>query len=129
MPTYHRRQLVALRQALDEAKFGAARTLNLRATLPTVADAMARAEQWLRMKQVEGAGEVLLVTGRGKGSPGGVSVVREAILKLLRTLKRRGVVASHAEHPAGSFVVALAPMRALLDAPRRKRDAAPAPPP
>lgn len=127
MATHRRRQIVAARQALDEARFGAARTLNLRATLPSVREATARADAWLRQRQVEGAGEVLVITGRGEGSPGGVSVVREAIVKLLGSLRRRGVVASHREHTAGSFIVQLAPMSALWDAPRRRREPAAAP--
>jgi hypothetical protein len=125
MAIYHRRQLVALRQALEEARFGAERTLNLRASLPTAADAAARAEAWLRQQQVERAGEVLIITGRGNQSPGGVSAVRAAVLKLFGTLKRRGVVAEHREQTPGSFVVRLAPMSALLGAPRRRRDARP----
>jgi hypothetical protein len=122
MSTYHRRQRSALLNALDEVRFGSQRTLNLRSTLPTVADAVARAEAWLRERQVTVSGEVLVITGRGKGSPDGVSKVREAIRKLLLSLRRRGVVSHFADHSAGSFVVALAPVRDLLDAPRRRRD-------
>ncbi len=69
-------------------------------------------------------GDVLIITGRGKGSPDGVSVVRESIIRLLHSLRRKGVVARHEEHTAGSFVVTLAPMHELLEAPRRLRDAA-----
>ncbi|HUF26646.1 MAG TPA: hypothetical protein VMM18_06665 [Gemmatimonadaceae bacterium] len=127
MATSRRRQLDTVRHALDEARFGAARTLNLRAMLPTVREAVGRAESWLRQRQVEGAGEVLVVTGRGHGSPDGVSPVREAVRKLLVSLRRRGVVAEHAEHTAGSFVVRLAPTSALWNAPRRRREP-PAPP-
>ena len=120
--------MIATRQAFDEARFGSARTLNLRASLPTVREATARAEAWLRQCQVERAGEVLVITGRGLGSPEGVSPVREAIHKLLGSLKRRGVVAEHREHTAGSFVVRLAPTSALWNAPKRKREPAhPAP--
>jgi Smr domain len=132
MPTYRRRQLAALRQALDEARFGADRTLNLRASLPTAQEAVQRVEAWLREQQVRHAGEVLLVTGRGNRSHLGVSVVREAVARLLRSLKRRGVVADVEEHTPGSFVVRLAPMTALLEAPRRRREPAvsrPADPP
>jgi hypothetical protein len=64
---------------------------------------------------------VLVITGRGKGSPGGVAVVREAIRKLFGTLKRKGVVASFEEHTAGSFVVTLAPVRALFETVPRSR--------
>ena len=122
MPTYRRRQLAALRQALDEARFGADRTLNLRASLPTAQEAVQRVEAWLREQQVRHAGEVLVVTGRGNRSHLGVSVVRETIARLLRSLKRRGVVAGVEEHTPGSFVVRLAPMTALLEAPRRRRE-------
>ena len=122
MGTHRRRQLLAARQAFDEARFGPARTLNLRASLPSVRDATTRAEAWLRQRQVESAGEVLIITGRGLGSPDGVSPVREAIGKLLGSLKRRGVVAEHREHTAGSFVVKLAPTSALWNAPRRRRE-------
>ena len=122
MGTDRRRQLLATRQAFDEARFGPARTLNLRASLPSVRDATTRAEAWLRQRQVESAGEVLIITGRGLGSPEGISPVREAIRKLLGSLKRRGVVAEHGEHTAGSFVVRLAPTSALWNAPRRRRE-------
>lgn len=118
----------ALQRALDEARFGAARTLNLRASLPTAAQAATRAEAWLREKQASRAGEVLIVTGRGNQSPGGVSVVRTAVEKRLAALRRRGVVREFTEHTPGSFVVRLAPMSALRAAPRRRRDAGPPPP-
>ncbi len=116
-------------KALDEARFGPTRTLNLRASLPTADDAARRADAWLRQQQIAQAGDVLVITGRGKGSPDGVSRVREAVIRVLHTLKRKGVVAGHQEHTAGSFVVTLAPMHALLEAPRRKRDRKPEPPP
>jgi len=111
--------------ALDEARFGPGRTLNLRAVLPTPSQATARAESWLRQKQVERAGEVLVITGRGNRSVAGVSVVRQAVQALLRTLRRRGVVESVREHTPGSFVVMLAPLSALRSAPSRRRDPAP----
>lgn len=114
--------------AFDEARFKG-RTLNLRESLPTAAEAARRAESWLREQQVAAAGDVLVVTGRGNNSEGGVSPVREAVIRLLHLLRRRGVVSSHAEHTAGSFVVELAPLQALIDAPRRSRDTAPAPKP
>jgi hypothetical protein len=129
LATYHRRQLVALRQALDEARFGAERTLNLRATLPTAEEATRRAEAWLRQQQAARAGEVLVVTGRGNASPGGVSVVRERVVRLLASLRRRGVVAEVREHTPGSFVVRLASLRTLTEAPRRRRETTAAPPP
>ena len=84
---------IALHRAFDEARFGPARTLDLRASMPSAADAVRRTEPWLRERQMARAGDVLVITGRGKGSPGGVAVVREAIRKLLGTLKRKGVVA------------------------------------
>ena len=111
-------------QAFDDARFGSRRTLNLRATLPTAAEAAARTEAWLRDQQVAAAGEVLIVTGRGNQSAGGVSPVREAVIRQLHSLRRRGVVAGHMEHTPGSFVVTLAPMQALIEAPRRSRERA-----
>ncbi len=107
-------------------RFGARRTLNLRAQQPTVANAVARVEQWLRQQQVEGAREVLIITGRGLRSIGGVSPVREAVAKLMPSLRRRNVIAEFSEHTAGSFVVQLAPVRALFEVPRRRREPSPA---
>jgi hypothetical protein len=125
--------LVGLRQAFDEVRFGAARTLNLRATLPTVDAAIVRTEAWLRQQQVERADEVLIITGRGNNSDGGVSVVRVGVTRLLQALKRKGVVSGHVEHTAGSFVVTLTPVSALWESPRRNNgrgvvEAAPSPP-
>lgn len=107
-----------LRQAFDEARFGNGRTLNLRDMLPTPAEAVARTEAWLRQQQVQltsrdGNAEVLIITGRGNNSIGGVSVVRSAVEGLMHRLKQRGVVARHREHTPGSFVVVLAPVSAL----------------
>jgi hypothetical protein len=116
-----RRSLTGLRQAFDEVRFGAAKTLNLRESLPTAVAATARAEAWLRQAQVDRADEVLVVTGRGNQSEGGIGVVRQAVDKLLHQLKRSGVVASHREYTEGSFVVNLAPVRTLWEAPRRNR--------
>jgi hypothetical protein len=121
--------LSGLRQAFDEARFGAQRTLNLRDTLPTAVAAAGRTEAWLRQQQVEHADEVLVVTGRGNRSYAGISVVREAVIRLLHTLKRRGVVASHQEHSPGSFVVKLAPVSALWESPKRAGGRGVAPPP
>jgi len=108
--------LSGLRQAFDEARFGNGRILNLRESLPTAAEAVARAEAWLRQQQVQLSSgtdtEVLIITGRGNNSEGGVSVVRSAIEGLIHRLKQRGVIASHREHTPGSFV-------ALWDAPSR----------
>ena len=117
--------LTNLWQAFDEARFGADRTLNLRASLPTADEAARRADSWLRQQQIGQTGDdVLIITGRGKGSPDGISRVREAVIRTLHALKRKGVVAKHEEHTAGSFVVTLAPMHELLEAPRRLRDQA-----
>lgn len=112
-----------LGQAFDEIQFGASRTLNLRESLPTGDEAVRRTESWLREKQVARAGEVLVVTGSGRGSEGGVPVVREAVQKLFTTLKRRGVITAVREHTSGSFVVRLAPMTALFEGGQRKREA------
>jgi hypothetical protein len=111
-----------LRQAFDELQFGPAHTLNLREHLPTAEQAVQRAEAWLRERQVARAGEVLVITGRGNQSEGGVSVVREAVARLLTSLKRRGVVTAVGEHTPGSFVVRLAPVSALFEGGQRKRE-------
>jgi Smr domain-containing protein len=121
--------LNGLKQAFDEARFGPQRTLNLRESLPTADQARMRAEAWLRQAQVARAGEVLIITGRGRGSDAGVSVVREAVNALLHVLRRRGVVREFREHTAGSFVVTPAPISELWEAPRRKRDRGPQEPP
>ena len=102
----------SLQHALDELRFGKTGTLNLRSSLPTAADAVKRAEGWLRMKQAEGAREVLVITGRGNGSFARVPVVREAVRRLLGLLSTRGVVQEHSEHSPGSFAVRLAPLSA-----------------
>ena len=82
---------------------------------------MARAEAWLRERQMARAGDVLVITGRGNHSADGRSPVRQAIAKHFTTLKRRGVVASVAEHSPGSFVVTPAPISALFGPPKRGR--------
>lgn len=109
-------------KAFDEAEFGQKNTLNLRESLPTAADARFRAEAWLRERQVGGASDVLIITGRGNQSPNGVSAVREAIMALLPSLRRRGVVSEWKEHSPGSVVVKLGSISSLLEAPRRKRE-------
>jgi len=109
-------------RAFDEAEFGSKNTLNLRESLPSAADARYRAEAWLRERQISRAREVLVITGRGNQSPGGVSPVRAGILALLHSLRRRGVVTEWKEHSAGSFVVKLGSISSLLEAPRRRRD-------
>jgi hypothetical protein len=123
VPTPKRRRLVEVKHALDEARFGSERTLNLRSSLPTAQDAVRRAEAWLRERQVAGTKEVLVITGRGNSSDDGHSVVRESIAKLLRTLRRQGVVDDSAQHTPGSFVVTLAPTHRLWESPRRNKDA------
>jgi hypothetical protein len=113
-----------LDRAFDEARFGPARTLNLREGLPTADDAVRRAQLWLRARQaesIEGAGEVLVITGRGNGSVDGLGVIREAIIRLFPTLRRQGVITDAREHSPGSFVVRVAPLRALVEAPHRSR--------
>jgi hypothetical protein len=117
--TYHRRRLVELKHAFDEARFGPDRTLNLRAMLPTATEATQRASAWLRERQASGAAEVLIITGRGNGSEAGFSVVRAAVAKMLRLLKRQGVVDAIIEHSPGSFVATLAPLRRLWQGTRR----------
>ena len=101
---------------LDELHFGPKRTLNLRESLPTGDQARTRAERWLREQQIQGSKEVLIITGRGSHSIGGIAVVKEAVTRLLRSLKRQGVVAGHREHNPGALVVTLAPLRALTQA-------------
>lgn len=114
--------------ALDELRFGPQRTLNLREGLPSSSDAARRAENWLREHQVQGTKEVLVITGRGSQSIGGVAVIRPAIERLLFALRRRGVITGHQEHNPGAFAVQLASLRSLVEAPPRNRDrAAPRP--
>jgi hypothetical protein len=107
----------------DEVRFGPQRTLNLREGL-TAPEAVRRAEAWLREHQVKGSTQVLVITGRGSHSIGGIPVIKPAVEKLLFSLRRRGVVASHRDHNPGAFAVELAPIRALSDAPLRKREPA-----
>lgn len=112
-------------RAFDEARFGPARTLDLRTGLPSVAEALRRAEPWLRERQMARAGEVLVITGRGAGSPGGIGAIRKAITELLVRLKRGGVIATTKEHNPGAYVVALAPIRALFETSPRTRHRTP----
>jgi hypothetical protein len=124
------RGFTGLQQAFDEVRFGAERTLNLRESLPTGAEAARRVESWLRQHQVQRSGELLVVTGRGNNSDAGVSVVREATIRIFHELRRKGVVREFVEHTPGSFVVTVAPMSAMLDAGKRRREqeASPLPP-
>jgi len=128
-PPDRRVGLKGLQQAFDEARFGLRRTLNLRESLPTADQATVRTDAWLRQQQIERADEVLIVTGRGNNSEAGFSVVREAVIRLLYTLRRRGVVTGHQEYTAGSFVVTLAPVSALWESPKRNAGRGVAPQP
>ncbi|MFN7799313.1 hypothetical protein, partial [Gemmatimonas sp.] len=97
---------------------------------PTALQATQLAERWLREQQVLGTDEALIITGRGNNSIDGYSPVRESIVKLLPSLRRRNVIAGYAEHTPGSFVVTFAPVKALFEAPKRRREKpAPAPRP
>ncbi|MEP6764983.1 MAG: hypothetical protein ABJB66_11755 [Gemmatimonadaceae bacterium] len=113
----------ALNRAFDDARFGPTRTLNLRPLQPTATQATRQVEQWLRLMQVQGAEEVLLITGRGNQSIDRYSPVREAVVRLLPSLRRRNVISHYLEHTPGSFVVMPASLSALIDAPRRRREA------
>ena len=117
-------KIKALWQAMDEAVFGAERTLNLRESLPSAAEARARTEVWLKGRQVTRSEEVLIITGRGNQSAGGVGVIRQEIFGMLPMLRRRGIVESWREHSPGSIVVKVAPLSALIGAGRRRRDVA-----
>jgi DNA-nicking Smr family endonuclease len=110
--------------ALDEARYGRERILNLHTSHPTAAEAVRRVDAWLRERQAAKVGEVLVITGRGRGSLDGVPVVRGAIVRLLPALRRAGVISEAREHGEGAFVVRLAPLQALVDAPRRRRPTA-----
>jgi hypothetical protein len=123
------RGFAGLQQAFDEARFGAERTLNLRATLPTAAEAAQRLENWLRQHQVSRSVDVLIITGRGNNSEDGISVVREASVRVFHELRRKNVILEFSEHTPGSFVATLAPMSAMLDAAKRRREHVPIPRP
>lgn len=116
-----RRHSPGVLRALDAVRFGERNILNLRESLPSAADAAQRAEQWLRQKQVEAMDEVLIVTGRGNRSEGGVSPVREAVIRTILALRRRNVVDRYEEHTPGSFSIRLASVNAMVDAPKRQR--------
>lgn len=118
----------SIHQAFDEIRFSADRTLNLRTHHPSREQAVARAENWLRERQMARAKEALVITGRGNKSPDGVSVVREAIVRLFASLRRRGVLQDVTEHTPGSFVVTFAKLNAVRDAPQRARNPHEAPP-
>jgi hypothetical protein len=116
------RGFTGLQQAFDEVRFGAERTLNLRSSLPTAAEAARRIDSWVRQHQVQQSGELLLITGRGNNSDDGISVVRESAIRTFHELRRKGVVEEFVEHTAGSFVVTLAPVKMMFDAARRRRE-------
>jgi hypothetical protein len=121
-----------LDRAFDEARFGPARTLNLRAGLPVAEAAVRRADAWLRQLQTTlpktfDERDVLIITGRGNGSVGGVAVIREALLAHFPTARRNGIIVSWQEHSPGSFVVRVAPIRHMVEA--RQRAARPVVPP
>ena len=109
---------IPIARVFDELRFGAARTLNLRDRLPTVAQAEVRVESWLRLQQAEGGGEVLVITGRGLGSLDGVGRVREAVQRRCVQLKRLNVVAEVREYGPGAFVITVETLRALVEPPR-----------
>ena len=113
--------------SIERALFGPLRTLNVRASMLTGRESSARVEAWLRSKQVELTGDVLVITGRGAGSVGGIPVVKDATIRVLNRLKRLKVIDSYGEDTPGSFVVRLAPLRALLEAPARRSTPAPVP--
>ncbi|MGH9419890.1 MAG: Smr/MutS family protein, partial [Thermoanaerobaculia bacterium] len=115
-------QLKALWNALDEVAFGPERILNLRELLPTAAEARSRAEMWLKSRQVAKSQEVLIITGRGNQSLGGVGIIRQEILQMLPGLRRRGIVESWKEHNQGAIAVKLAPLSKLLSQTKRRRD-------
>ena len=109
-------------------RFGADRTLNLRTHQPSREQAVKRAENWLRERQMSRVEEALVITGRGNNSPDGISVVREAIVQLFASLRRRGVLNGVLEHTPGSFVVTFAKLNAVRDAPQRARNPRDSPP-
>jgi hypothetical protein len=117
-------KIKALWQAMDEVVFGVERTLNLRESLPSAAEARARTEVWLKGRQVTRPEEVLIITGRGNQSVGGVGVIRQEVLAMLPMLRRRGIVESWRDHSPGSIVVKLAPLSVLIGAAKRRRDVA-----
>ncbi len=110
--------VIPIERVFDQLRFGAARTLNLRDGLPTVAQAEVRVESWLRLQQAEGGGEVLIITGRGLGSLDGVGRVRQAVQRRCTQLRRLNVVAEVREYGPGAFVVTVQTLRALVEPPR-----------
>ena len=123
------RGLAGLQQAFDEVRFGAARTLNLRQSLPSGAEAATRLEAWLRQHQVQQSEELLVITGRGNNSESGIAVVREAAIRVFHFLRRKGVVKEFVEHTPGSFVVTLARLSATTESGRHQGERTVPPPP
>ena len=123
------RGLAGLQQAFDEVRFGAARTLNLRQSLPSAAEAAARLDAWLRQHQVQRSDELLVITGRGNNSESGIAVVREATIRVFHQLRRKGVIKEFAEHTPGSFIVTLAPLTAATPSGHRAERSTLPPPP
>ena len=113
--------------SIERARFGPLRTLNVRVSLLSGEESARRVESWLRSKQVELSGDVLIITGRGAGSIGGIPVVKESTQRMLSRLRRAGVIQAFGEDTAGSFVVQLAPLRSLLEAPARRKGSRPPP--
>jgi hypothetical protein len=62
------------------------------------------------------------VTGRGNNSPNGISPVRDAVVRVIASLRRRNIVDRYEEHTAGSFSIHLASIGAMIDAPHRRRE-------
>ena len=122
------RGLAGLQQAFDEVRFGPARTLNLRQSLPSGTEAARRLDAWLRQHQVQQSGELLVITGRGNNSESGIAVVRETTLRVFHELRRKRVVEAFTEHTPGSFVVTLAPVAASIDVGSPRRETLPPPP-
>jgi hypothetical protein len=114
-----------IHRALDRIRFGTRRTLNVRDGLLSGAEAARRVDGWLRARQVELDGDLLIITGRGAGSADGIAVVREATRRTLYALKRGGVIQAIRDDTPGSFVVTLAPLRTMLDAPNRRKPGTP----
>jgi hypothetical protein len=82
---------------------------------------MRRAEAWFREQQATVGGEVLLLIASGDSLDESTRADREAVLLLMYSLRRRGVVAAYAERRAGAFMVELAPVSAMVNAPARGR--------
>ena len=122
--------LNGLHHAFDEARFGDQRTLNLRDRCRPSTPPTTRADAWLRQQQVDAPSEVLIITGRGNNSEGGVSpsFARPSIACCTRCAGAAWSTA-HEEHTPGSFVVTLAPVSALWESPQAQSRTRRRPPP